>query len=100
MALYLVDLICDCGEILTDGVSPWAEIIAPECHSPSHEGSRKMSFFCVCEKLLVEGIKPGEALVAPECPACEKIDAVPSAEVLLAVYGAPSNWPVEAGAFS
>jgi hypothetical protein len=40
---------------------------------------------------------PGE--LVPKCDACEKPAATfewPTKDVLLAVYGAPYNWPVEA----
>jgi hypothetical protein len=56
-------------------------------------------FTCQCGADLGEA-EPGEITSVPECDACEKADAQgkdiwPTTDVLLAVYGAPFNWPVE-----
>ena len=97
MDRYLVDIFCECGELLTDGIYPGDEVIAPKCHSCENLPIATDDLVCVCGQLLTEGIVPGEALIAPECPICEKKSEEPSVEVLLAVYGAPGNWPVEPG---
>ncbi len=51
-----------------------------------------------CGEQLGYGIEPGHFAYIPECEACEtKGVAVvewPTKDVLLAVYGAPYNWPV------
>lgn len=52
---------------------------------------------CECGEQLGE-VDPGDFVSIPECPQCEKkaeAEQWPTSDVLLAVYGAPINWPVE-----
>ena len=52
---------------------------------------------CSCGEWLEGDIEPGSPIVAPECPHCEKDGFEwPDKATLLAVYGAPYNWPVAA----
>lgn len=55
-----------------------------------------VEILCECGALLDAGIEPGSMLLVPECEECENADEWPSKYVLLAVYGAPYNWPTAA----
>jgi hypothetical protein len=58
-----------------------------------------VELYCECGKALGEG-ESGEWLTLPECDLCNKVEANvwPTTDVLLAVYGAPYNWPCEPAA--
>jgi hypothetical protein len=62
----------------------------------SDTDSRPVEIYCECGALLDSDIEPGACVVAPTCDTCETKFEWPTKDVLLAVYGAPYNWPVAA----
>lgn len=53
-----------------------------------------VEIYCECGQLLRSDIEPGALVWMPECEACSAANEWPTKGVLLAVYGAPYNWPV------
>jgi predicted RNA-binding Zn-ribbon protein involved in translation (DUF1610 family) len=58
--------------------------------------SYMVEIVCECGEWLCGDIEPGETFTAPECPHCGEKFQWPDKATLLAVYGAPYNWPVAA----
>jgi hypothetical protein len=61
--------------------------------------SYSVEILCECGNVLDSDIEPGDRVTVPECDWCEKNKVQfewPDRHTLLAVYGAPYNWPVAA----